>query len=45
MPEDVKAEYGVKYERGMKSLGMDGDAFMASYSRLITITPSKMRGF
>lgn len=45
MPDDVKAEYVAKYERGMKSLGMDPETFQGTYSRLITVTPSKLRGF
>ena len=45
MPDDVKAEYIAKYERGMKSLGMDPETFQGTYSRLITVTPSKLRGF
>lgn len=45
MPDDLKAEYVAKYERGMKSLGMDADTFLATYSRLITVTPTRLRGF
>ncbi len=45
MPADLKAEYVTKYEQGMKGLGMDADGFMAAYSRLITVTPTKLRGF
>ena len=45
MPADVKAQFVTKYERGMKSLGLDPEAFQATYSRLITVTPTKLRGF
>ena len=45
MPDDVKAEYVTKYERGMRSLGLDADTFQGTYSRLITVTPSQLRGF
>ena len=45
LPDDRKAAYVAKYERGMKSLGMDADTFQETYSRLITVTPTKVRGF
>lgn len=45
MPDDRRAEYVTKYERGMKSLGMDPETFQGMYSRLITVMPSKLRGF
>jgi len=45
MPDDLKAEYVTKYERGLKSLGMNAETFQGTYSRLITVTPSKLRGF
>lgn len=45
MPDDLKAAYVAKYERGMKSLGMDPETFQGTYSRLITVTPTRLRGF
>lgn len=45
LPDDLKAAYAAKYERGMTSLGMDADTFMAAYARLITVTPTTLRGF
>jgi hypothetical protein len=29
----------------MASLGMDPETFRGTYSRLITVTPTKLRGF
>ena len=40
-----RAEYVAKYEQGMKGLGMDADTFQSTYSRLVTVTPDKVRGF
>ncbi len=45
MPDEAKAEYVAKYEQGMKGLGMDAETFQGTYSRLITVTPTKLRGF
>lgn len=34
-----------KYERGLASLGMSGEAFKADYSQVVKISPIKLRGF
>ena len=43
--DELKAAYVAKYERGMKSLGMDPETFQGTYSRLVTVTPTRVRGF
>ena len=43
--DELEAAYVAKYERGMKSLGMDPETFQGTYSRLVTVTPTRVRGF
>lgn len=45
MPSELLARFLQKYERGLASLNMSGDAFKNDYSQVVKITPRKLRGF
>lgn len=45
LPDDLLEPYLAKYANGIKGLGYTPEQMIATYSQLIRITPSKVRGF